>query len=107
MQAYRSGDRGPAVAEIRAKLASLGLLDATATGTEVYMGDVFDEATDHAVRGFQQQRGLTVDGVVGRETYVALDEARWRLGDRLLSYTVSHPFVGDDVVELQHQLLDM
>jgi N-acetylmuramoyl-L-alanine amidase len=102
MQAYRKGDRGAAVAEIRAKLAVLGLLPAPGRGDAD-----FDDACDHAVRGFQQSRGLTVDGVVGRETYVALDEARWRLGDRLLSYTVRRPYVGDDVVELQRRLLDM
>ena len=101
MQAYRSGDRGAAVTEIRAKLGVLGLL-AMPAGT-----DVFDGPCDRAVREFQQARGLTVDGVVGRETYVALDEARWRLGDRVLSYTVSHPFVGDDVAELQQRLLEM
>jgi N-acetylmuramoyl-L-alanine amidase len=44
---------------------------------------------------------------VGPETYRALDEARWRLGDRLLSHAVRHPFVGDDVAELQRRLLDM
>src|SRR5256714_13730578 len=101
MQAYRSGDRRAAVTEIVAKLGVLGLL-ATPAGT-----DVFDGPCDRAVREFQQARGLTVDGVVGRETYVALDEARWRLGDRVLSYTVSRPFVGDDVVELQQRLLEM
>jgi N-acetylmuramoyl-L-alanine amidase len=101
MQAYRKGDRGPAVTEIRTKLGLLGLLgDPDAT-------DHFDDECDRAVRQFQQARGLTIDGIVGRETYVALDEARWRLGDRVLSYTVSHPFVGDDVVELQQRLLEM
>jgi N-acetylmuramoyl-L-alanine amidase len=59
------------------------------------------------VRGFQQERGLRVDGVVGPETYRALDEAHWRLGDRLLSYTVARPYVGDDVLTLQQRLLDM
>jgi N-acetylmuramoyl-L-alanine amidase len=109
MQAYRLGDRGPAVAEIRSKLTVLGVLAAgegPPDGTDP-AHDTFDEECDRAVRGFQQSRGLTVDGIVGRETYVALDEARWRLGDRLLSYTVSRPFVGDDVVELQRRLLDM
>jgi N-acetylmuramoyl-L-alanine amidase len=101
LQAYRLGDRGPAVAEIRAKLATLGLV-ATAPDS-----DEFDDACDQAVREFQQARGVTVDGVVGRETYIALDEARWRLGDRVLAYTVSHPFVGDDVAELQQRLLEM
>lgn len=101
MRAYRKGDRGPAVTEIRSKLAILGLLDS------VPDRDDFDDACDRAVRQFQQGRGLTIDGIVGRETYVALDEARWRLGDRVLSYTVSHPFVGDDVVELQGRLCEM
>jgi N-acetylmuramoyl-L-alanine amidase len=45
--------------------------------------------------------------VVGPETYRALDEAHWRFGDRLLSYTVSRPFIGDDVAALQQRLLDM
>jgi N-acetylmuramoyl-L-alanine amidase len=102
MQFFRRGDRGPAVAEIRAKLARLGLLgDAGASDP------VFDDTADRAVRGFQQERGLRVDGVVGPETYRALDEAHWRFGDRLLSYTVARPFVGDDVATLQQRLLDM
>jgi N-acetylmuramoyl-L-alanine amidase len=100
MQFFRRGDRGPAVAEIRAKLERLGLLEPTTEAS-------FDETTDLAVRGFQQERGLRVDGVVGPETYRALDEAHWRLGDRLLSYTVARPFVGDDVATLQQRLLDL
>jgi N-acetylmuramoyl-L-alanine amidase len=59
------------------------------------------------VRSFQQQRGLRIDGVVDRETHRALDEARWRLGDRILSYAVRHPYVGDDVAGLQHRLIEM
>lgn len=108
MQIYRRGDRGAAVAEIRAKLGALGFLRSTTVplGT-ADLGAVFDEACDRAVRGFQQARGLNVDGLVGPETYRALDEARWRLGDRLLSHMVSSPYTGDDVVELQQRLLDM
>jgi N-acetylmuramoyl-L-alanine amidase len=48
-----------------------------------------------------------VDGVVGPETYRCLDEAHWRFGDRVLSYTVTRPFVGDDVATLQQRLLDL
>lgn len=91
------GDTGPVVAEVRSKLARLGL------GTP---GDGFDAETDTAVRAFQQQRGLRVDGIVGILTYRALDEAHWRLGDRLLTHVVGHPYVGDDVVTLQQRLLE-
>jgi N-acetylmuramoyl-L-alanine amidase len=100
MEVLRRGDFGPVVAEIRSKLARLALLAAVG-------GDQFDDAVDHAVRAFQQRRGLRVDGVVGTETYRALDEAHWRLGDRLLSFIAGHPYVGDDVAVLQQRLLDM
>ena len=102
MQVYRRGDSGPAIAEIRDKLTRLDLLEPDAAAADCY-----DEALDRAVRTFQQRRGLRIDGVVGPETYRALDEARWRLGDRTLSLTVSHPYVGDDVVALQQRLLDL
>lgn len=105
---YRLGDHGPAVAEIRAKLAVLGLLpDEPSERAADLVAATFDEACDRAVRTFQQQRGLSVDGVVGRETYLALDEARWRLGDRVLFYAAGRPFAGDDVAVLQQRLLDM
>jgi N-acetylmuramoyl-L-alanine amidase len=103
---YRRGDAGPAVAEIRAKLRTLGLLEAEPDpggGASAY----FDAATDRAVREFQQQRGLTVDGIVGAATYQTLDEARWRLGDRILFYSPARLLAGDDVASLQQRLLDM
>jgi N-acetylmuramoyl-L-alanine amidase len=89
------------VAEIRGKLARLGLLDQRGDI------DVFDDDVDRAVRSFQQQRGLRIDGVVGAETYRVLDDARWRLGDRPLSHAVGHPYTGDDVAALQQRLLDL
>lgn len=100
---YRLGDSGPAVAEIRGKLAVLGLL----AGAPGDAGDEFDAGTDRAVRTFQQQRGLLVDGLVGPATYHALDEARWRLGDRILFYVPARLMAGDDVAALQQRLLDM
>lgn len=104
---YSRGDTGAPVVEIRSKLAQLGLLpDGAADPLDPALA-VFDDAVDQAVRAFQQQRGIIVDGVVGPVTYVALDEARWRLGDRILSHTVSHPFSGDDVAALQRRLGDM
>ncbi len=107
----RLGSRSAAVLELRHRLVQLAFL-AAAPAAELGVDggvslDVFDDTVDRAVRSFQQQRGLRVDGVVDRETYRALDEARWRLGDRVLSYAVRHPYVGDDVAALQHRLLDM
>ncbi|HEX5996371.1 MAG TPA: N-acetylmuramoyl-L-alanine amidase [Jiangellales bacterium] len=101
---HRLGDSGPAVAEIRIKLAQLGLLDHTESGVPL---DTFDIDVDHAVRHFQQERGLIADGVVGPATYRVLEEARWRLGDRLLSYVVANPQSGDDVLELQRRLTEL
>lgn len=108
---FRIGDVGPAVAEIRTLLAMLGLLTGGGENAGVSPeGDAeatFDAATDRAVRAFQQQRGLSVDGIVGPETYRALDEARWRLGDRLLTHVPGSTLAGDDVLTLQQRLLDL
>ncbi len=127
---FRRGDRGPAVAEIRARLARLGLLagsrhvrgeeplrtlmfpvegvpiatePAQWETTALASGD-FDDDVETAVRAFQRERGITVDGIVGPETFRRLEEARWQLGDRVLSYQPGHPFVGEDVLQLQRQL---
>ncbi len=100
MRAIRRGDRGPAVAEIRSILVGLELLPAGG-------GDDFDVPTDQAVRAFQQDRGLSADGMVGNETWRALDAARWRLGARTLYHAVSDPLVGEDVRALQERLLEM
>ncbi|HEX6248760.1 MAG TPA: peptidoglycan-binding protein [Nocardioidaceae bacterium] len=100
---FRLGDTGEAVGEIRSLLVLLDLLPS---------GDgrppaPFDDAMDRAVRTFQQDRGLTVDGVVGPLTYRALDEARWRLGDRLLTHVPGNLLSGDDVLTLQQRLLGL
>lgn len=105
MQPLRRGDRGPTVVQVRVALASLSLLPGDPTGR--LGGDEFDGALDRAVRAFQQSRGLSVDGAVGPDTLRALDEARRRLGDRLLYYSINRPFVGDDVSALQERLTHM
>lgn len=104
---YRLGDSGPAVAEIRGKLAGLGLLESDVERSVPDLHAHFDQDCDRAVREFQQQRGLTVDGIVGSATYGALEEARWRLGDRILSYRPTHLMVGDDVAGLQRRLVEL
>lgn len=104
MQVRRRGDVGPAVAEISSTLTALGLLPASDRP-----GDhpVFDQAVEHAVRTFQQQRGLITDGVVGPATFRALRDATYHLGGRPLAYLVSAPMTGDDVFALQERLLEL
>src|SRR3954465_1405132 len=99
---FSIGDRGRAGAGIRSPPGLLDLLPADA-----HADDAFDEALERAVRAFQQQRGLNVDGVVGTSTYRALEEARWRLGDRLLTQVPGNLLAGDDVLALQQRLLDL
>ena len=103
---FRIGDQGRAVSEIRSRLALLGLTGPDDGGKHT-APDTFDEPLDRAVRAFQQQRGLSVDGIVGASTYRVLEEARWRLGDRLLTYVAGNVLSGDDVVALQQRLLDL
>lgn len=96
----RRGDHGAAVTEVRARLVQLGLC----SDDDVPDPGSFDVDLDRAVRAFQQERGITVDGVVGPHTFRRLEEARWQLGDRVLSYVPGHLMAGDDVAELQRRL---
>ena len=65
----------------------------------------FDAGLEHAVKAFQQVRGLVADGVVAVQTSRVLDGARWRLGDRILLFTPGHLMRGDDVAALQERLV--
>ena len=109
--ALRRGDAGPAVAAVCERLVLTGdLPEAAGHGDRVHpMFDdpIFDERVEHAVKSFQQRRGLLVDGIVGRQTYAALDGARWTLGDRVLRYIPEHFVEGDDVVALQARLTEL
>lgn len=116
MHRLRHGDHGPAVAEIRGTLTKLGYLHhgtssirrESADGAHWVAPDaIFDHQLDSAVRAFQQQRGLLVDGIVGPATYRSLREASYRLGARTLIYQLSAPLYGDDVAALQAKLQDL
>jgi N-acetylmuramoyl-L-alanine amidase len=64
---------------------------------------VFAEGTFAAVSRFQADRGLPVDGIVGPETWRAIVDAGYELGDRLIYHRV--PMMrGDDVATLQARL---
>ncbi len=108
------GDQGPAVAQIIGLLERIGFLGNPSedpapepTHGASDTGGVFDRRVELAVRAFQQQRGLTVDGVVGPLTFRRLDEARWRLGDRILTHLPGNLTAGDDIYTLQGRLLDL
>jgi N-acetylmuramoyl-L-alanine amidase len=107
----RLGYRGPVVRDLRDSLSAAGALQTDEAGHGSRSGEVaeevFDERLDAAVRSFQQDRGLLVDGIVGPWTFAALDAAKWQLGDRLLRYSPGHLVHGDDVTELQERLLGL
>jgi N-acetylmuramoyl-L-alanine amidase len=86
------------VADLQARLEKLGLV---IEPTE--LGGTFGPSTEMAIKEFQQRSGLDVDGIVGDNTWKALVESSWTLGDRPLR--LSQPFLrGDDVRELQARL---
>ncbi len=63
----------------------------------------YGSGTFEAVRRFQAERGLHMDGICGQQTWSTLVEAGYRLGDRLL-YHRTPLLRGDDVHELQQRL---
>jgi N-acetylmuramoyl-L-alanine amidase len=65
------------------------------------------ELSPDEVRSFQQERGLHVTGELNESTLRALDEARWKLGDRSLNLQAPPMMRGDDVATLQVRLTEM
>ncbi|MBI8989727.1 N-acetylmuramoyl-L-alanine amidase [Corynebacterium meridianum] len=110
----RVGDRSPRVAEVRSTLARLGLIQG-------YAGDVggrdserfeekdtlYDADLALAVQEFQQTRGIMASGEIGESTLRELREATYTLGARVLSFYPNNVLVGDDVNQLQRQLLEL
>ena len=65
------------------------------------------QLSESDIRSFQQARGLSVTGVVDEVTARALEESRWKLGDRSLNLQESPLMRGDDVAALQSRLSEM
>ena len=94
----KPGDRGDVVTVVTNTLHRLGYLDSTQ--------EIFTPQVSDAVAAFQQARGLTITGAIDDATNIALEEARWKLGDRSLRLE-SPAMRGDDVATLQSRLVDM
>ena len=94
---FGPGATGEPVRDLQGRLVALGV-DCGDDGPGAY-----GPGTEAAVARFQAERGLHVDGVCGQQTWSALVEAGYRLGDRLL-YHRTPLLRGDDVHELQQRL---
>lgn len=98
MRPVKKGDRGSAVEDIQRRLLALEY-DIGPTGVD----GVFLGATLAAVRDFQASAGVVEDGIVGHETWSALVDSTFTLGDRLLY--LRFPYLhGRDVRTLQRVL---
>jgi peptidoglycan hydrolase-like protein with peptidoglycan-binding domain len=64
----RKGSTDPAVKDLQEALKVLGHDPGPIDG-------VFGARTESAVKAFQQQREITADGIVGRVTWINIDEA--------------------------------
>jgi len=78
-QSMRPGDRGPAVIALRDRLAAMGYLERSASGT-------YDDRLQAATRAFQRDHGLETDGIAGPSTLGALNRSA---GARLKSVIVA------------------
>jgi peptidoglycan hydrolase-like protein with peptidoglycan-binding domain len=64
----KKGSTDPAVRDLQSALKSLGYYSGPIDG-------IFGATTEAAVKAFQQAREITVDGIVGRVTWINIDEA--------------------------------
>ena len=93
------GDRSTAIELISNTLLRLGFITTPS--------DIFDEKLTQGIKAFQQERGLTATGVINEITARSLEEARFKLGDRVLSLNSASIMRGDDVSNLQDRLIQM
>jgi N-acetylmuramoyl-L-alanine amidase len=90
------GDVGNTVLDLQFRLAELDLPCTDSPGE-------FGPTTEESVRAFQTRRGIDCTGTCDRQTWSALVEAGYALGDRLL-YRRNPMLRGDDVADLQRRL---
>ena len=93
------GDRSSAIELISNTLLRLGFITTPS--------DIFDDNLTQGIKAFQQERGLTATGVINEITARSLEEARFKLGDRVLVFNAAALMRGDDVSNLQDRLIQM
>ncbi len=98
MRPILPGGRGAGVEDVQRRLLVLGY-DLGPTGVD----GVFLGRTREAVTSFQREHDLSEDGIVGAETWSALVDATFTLGDRMLYLRLPY-FHGNDVRVLQQAL---
>lgn len=91
----KRGMNAPVVMEIQERLMELGFMDWDEPT------DFFGPNTREAVRLFQRQHGLNIDGAVGLQTYEAL------FADTAQKYTITVGIEDDDVHALQVRLREL
>ena len=79
------GNEGDIVISISSALKRQGLLEDSTSH--------FTSEVEEAIKAFQQSRGLTVSGVVDLTTWKSLDEAKWKLGDRILKNNFQQEYI--------------
>ncbi|MFC5712421.1 N-acetylmuramoyl-L-alanine amidase [Thalassorhabdus alkalitolerans] len=97
-QILQEGFRGPLVRDLQQRLLDLGY-DLGTYGADGIYGPV----TREAVRSFQQDAGITVDGIAGPKTYRAMEEVSGGWSGQILQEGSRGPLVRD----LQQRLLDL
>ena len=96
MEPIRQGATGVAVEDIQERLGSLGY---KIEASEVE-GKTFGPSTASAVARFRLDQGLNLGGEVDTETWTALVDAGYRMGDRTLYLRLPN-YHGADVLQLQ------
>ena len=95
MTLIRKGSKGAKVLDVQRRIKLLGY--------ELGPGEIdgiFGPKTENAVKKFQQDRSVSVTGVVDDECWQELVDAGYCIGERML-YLKEPPFRGDDVKTLQ------
>jgi peptidoglycan hydrolase-like protein with peptidoglycan-binding domain len=81
------GQKGQQVAFLQEQLKANGYLPATSSFTP----GVFDKATADAIKAFQKDKGIQVDGQVGQQTVDAMRQDPKMQGTFESSYLASYP----------------